>query len=323
MGQARSSTSGTGAYHVAVMATEVIEIFRPLEAGFLVDATFGGGGHSRALLAAFPDVRILAIDRDLDAATEVPADDRLSYESGNFADLDFLMSRESRAGERHDEAGTQPISGVLFDLGVSSHQLDVAERGFSYRRAGPLDMRMDQGSALSADEVVNRWPVDDLARVLRRYGEERFSRRIANAIAAARPIHDTEELARMVAAATPAPARRKRHPARRVFQAIRIAVNDELGALRAGLDTALEVVHPGGRVVVIAYHSLEDRIVKHRFASGSAGCECPPDFPVCICGRVSEFRSLTRRGLTPSEDEVASNPRARSARLRAVEKVDP
>jgi 16S rRNA (cytosine1402-N4)-methyltransferase len=319
VGQARPATPD--AYHQPVMATEVIELFQPLQGGLLVDATFGGGGHSRALLAALPEIEILAVDRDRDSMTQVPADDRLHFVAGNFGDLESLVPGESVSGEPHETRRTRPVRGILFDLGVSSHQLDVTERGFSFHRAGPLDMRMDQASDVTADDVVNTWTVADLANVLRRYGEERFSRRIADAIVAARPIADTGRLAEVVAAAVPAPARRKRHPARRVFQAIRIAVNEELDALRRGLDAALELVEPGGRVVVISYHSLEDRIVKRRFAAGTKGCDCPPDLPVCVCGRVSELRSLTRRVLVPSAAEVEQNPRARSAKLRAVEKV--
>ena len=322
VGQAHPPASNAGAYHVPVLVAEVTDIFRPLQSGLIVDATFGGGGHSNALLNAIPDVEILGIDRDPDARAMARTDDRLRIAAGNFVDLDRLLQVALSMETSSDElASDSPVAGVLFDLGVSSHQLDAAERGFSYRRAGPLDMRMDRRSQLSADDVVNRWPESELVIAFRRFGEERFARRIAAAILLARPIGDTAQLAAVIAEAVPAPARRRRHPARRVFQAIRIAVNDELDALESGLDAALEWVRPKGRVAVISYHSLEDRIVKRRFAAGTAGCECPPGLPVCTCGHVTELRSLTRRGVTPSQEEVERNPRARSARLRAVEKV--
>ena len=322
MGQAHRPASDAGAYHVPVLASEIVEIFRSLKSGLIVDATFGGGGHSNALLDALPDVEILGIDRDPDALEMARVDDRLRFAVGNFADLDDVLNVALTSKKPSDESGTiTPIAGFLFDLGVSSHQIDEAERGFSYRRSGPLDMRMDRRSRLSADDVVNDWPEAELVAVFQRFGEERFARRIAAAIVAARPLADTAQLALVIAEAVPAPARRWRHPARRVFQAIRIAVNGELDALERGLDSALDRVRPLGRVAVISYHSLEDRIVKRRFVAGSADCECPPGLPVCDCDRVTELRLLTRRGLTPSPGEVERNPRARSARLRAVEKV--
>ncbi len=322
MGQAGTPPAGAGSYHVPVLVTEIIEIFRPLAPGTIVDATFGGGGHSNALLDSLVGLRILAIDRDPDALAMAKQHSGLRLISGDFTDLGQLI-RDSAEGEAtsSETGGHGPIAGVLFDLGVSSHQLDTAERGFSYRRAGPLDMRMDRRSDLSAAVIVNEWPQAEIAAAIRRYGEERFAGRIASSIVAARPIDDTARLAAVVASAVPAPARRRRHPARRVFQAIRIAVNDELGALTSGLDAALDTVRTGGRVAVITYHSLEDRIVKQRFSVGTAGCECPPGLPVCVCDKVVELRSLTRGGITPSADEVARNRRARSARLRAVEKV--
>ena len=322
VGQTGPSPPGAVSYHVPVLLTEITEIFRPLEEGTIVDATFGGGGHSTALLDSLPGLSILAIDRDPDSLAIASQSARLRLVAGDFADLDQLIRDHTEARAGSDEPGWfTPVAGVLFDLGVSSHQLDVAERGFSYRRAGPLDMRMDRRSDLSAAVIVNEWPEADIATAIRTYGEERFARRIASGIVAARPIDDTARLASVVAEAVPAPARRRRHPARRVFQAIRIAVNDELGSLATGLDSALDAVRTGGRVAVITYHSLEDRIVKRRFAVGTAGCECPPGLPVCVCGKVAELRSLTRGGVTPSADEVARNRRARSARLRAVEKV--
>ena len=307
-------------YHVPVMAKEVVELLRPTEPRLVVDATYGGGGHSRALLAAFPDLSIVAIDRDPDATAQVPDEARVRLIQANFRSLDAIATEI--CGGTADGTPAQPcIDGFVFDLGVSSHQLDEPERGFSYRRRGPIDMRMDRDAELGAAAVVNEWSVDDIADILWRYGEERMARRIARAIVAARPIRDTTHLADVVKEAVPAPARRRKHPARKVFQAIRIAVNDELDSLESGLEAAIGWARPGGRVLVISYHSLEDRIVKRRFAAGTAGCECPPDFPVCTCGRVAELRSPVRKPLRPSNDEIASNPRARSALLRVAEKV--
>ena len=312
-------------YHTPVMAAEVVEAFAPLPRGLIVDATFGGGGHTKALLAASPDRRVLALDRDPAAAQQVPDDPRIRFVAANFANLDQVLRSEVPGGppDEHgsDNLDRRGLAGVLFDLGVSSHQLDEPSRGFSYHRAGPLDMRMDTGAELAAADIVNTWPADDLARIFRRYGEERFARRIAERIVAERPLATTHELAVVVAEAVPAAARRKRHPARRVFQAIRIAVNAELSALEQALEGAIGWVRPGGRVVVISYHSLEDRIVKRRLFAGASGCECPPDFPVCICGRVPQLRLLARKGLRPSDAEVAANPRARSAVMRVAEKV--
>ena len=307
-------------YHVPVMAAEVVDIFRSLERGLIVDATFGGGGHSYALLSALDGIEILGIDRDPDAADLVRTNRRLRFAKGRFSALEQLLASGAvAAGD--PSADAHGPAGVLFDLGVSSHQLDTASRGFSYRRAGPLDMRMNPDAELSASVVVNEWTEGRIAGVIRRYGDERFARRIAAAIVAKRPVDDTASLAKIIADSVPAAVRRKRHPARRTFQAIRIAVNDELGELEAGLNAAMHAVGTGGRVVVITYHSLEDRIVAHRFAEGTIGCVCPPDLPVCVCERSAELRSLTRRGLTPSLEELDRNPRARSARLRAVEKL--
>ncbi len=213
------------------------------------------------------------------------------------------------------------IAGAFFDLGLSSPQVDQGRRGFSYRKAGPLDMRMGPDAATTADEIVNRYEEQEIGRILRRFGEERFAARIAAAIVAARPVRDTIQLAEVVAAALPAPARREGHPARRTFQALRIAVNDELDALKSGLEAALTRLEPGGRCAVISYHSLEDRLVKRRFVRGTGGCTCPADLPVCVCGATAELRLLTRKPLRPTSAEVERNPRARSARLRAAEKV--
>ncbi len=310
----QTNTKQGDSYHRPVMVEEVLSYFQET-AGLLVDATYGGGGHASALLQSNPELRVLGIDRDLDAMSRVPVghgDPRLHLVTANFGDLEKILAREAPNGD---------LAGALFDLGVSSHQLDVAGRGFSFHSPGPLDMRMGPDATQSADDIVNRWSPGDIATILRDYGEERFAGRIAEAIVKARPIGDTVELASVIANAVPAPARRRKHPARRSFQAIRIAVNGELAALRRGLDAALDALRPGGRAVVISYHSLEDRIVKRRFASGATECTCPPDMPVCGCGTVAELRLLTRGGQRPSPAEIENNPRARSAVLRAVEKV--
>jgi len=300
-------------YHRPVMTDQVVDLLRPcLRLGITIDATFGGGGHARALLAADRKARVLAIDRDPDAAAQaVGFGKRLNFRAADFRRLDTVLEEE-----RIDE-----IAGALFDLGVSSHQLDVGERGFSYHQSGPLDMRMGPDASLDAGAIVNTWDRDDLASTFRRYGEERHAGRIADAIVAGRPFTDTAELAAVVADAVPARSRRTGHPARRTFQALRIAVNDELGALAEGLDVALRMLRPGGRLVVISYHSLEDRIVKRRFASGARGCICPPDLPVCGCGQTAELTLLSRKALRPDPQEITANPRSRSARMRAVERV--
>jgi len=320
-----SSPPPERSYHDPVMTTEIVELFAPLTGGVIVDATFGGGGHSAALLSALQDVSVLAIDRDPDVMSRVPVDTRFRFVSGNFGDLDqVLAARETRVWIRERTARDSHgggVAGVLFDLGVSSHQLDQPGRGFSYHHAGPLDMRMGPDASISAADIVNGFDADELADIFRRYGEERYARRIADRIVRRRPFSTTVELADVVADAVPAAARRQRHPARRVFQALRIAVNEELVSLARGLDLAIDSVGPRGRVAVIAYHSLEDRIVKRRFVAGAAGCVCPPDLPVCGCGQVSELRLLTRKPARPTPEEVEANPRARSARLRAVERV--
>jgi len=292
-------------YHEPVMAQEVVDLFRPLS-GILVDATFGGGGHTRRLLDELGSgITVVAIDRDPEARLRELG---IQVLAGNFEDLDAIL----------DGAGVGEISGVLFDFGVSSRQLDDPARGFSYHHDGPLDMRMDSDSPTTAADLVNNSTTDELTRILLEYGEERFARRIAEAIAAARPLHRTSELAEVIKSAMPAAARRGRHPARKTFQALRIATNDELTAVRAGLNAGIRRLRVGGRCVAISYHSLEDRIVKRRMAEGARGCTCPPELPVCGCGADPELRVLT--AITPSDAEIASNPRARSARLRACEK---
>ncbi|HUF15299.1 MAG TPA: 16S rRNA (cytosine(1402)-N(4))-methyltransferase RsmH [Acidimicrobiia bacterium] len=309
MNQDRSE--GETAYHRPVLADEVIGLMAPVLPGLVVDATFGGGGHTRRMLDEFgEDVTVIAMDRDPEAVSTAVGLDAIVVEA-NFADIDSVVSSLSE----------EPVAGVLFDFGVSSHQLDEAARGFSYRREGPLDMRMGPDAPLRADEIVNRWSIDDLARIIREYGEEPQARRIARAIVAARPIHSTATLSTVIADAMPAARRRAGHPARRTFQALRIAVNRELDAVATGIEKSVDLVRPGGRVIAISYHSLEDRIVKQHFAGRAKGCTCPPDLPVCGCGNTTEVRVLTRKPIRASAAEIETNPRARSAVLRAVEKV--
>jgi len=256
------------------------------------------------------EVTVIAIDRDPDAVANAVGL-RATVTQGNFADIDTIVASLT----------DQPVAGVLFDFGVSSHQLDEADRGFSYRSDAPLDMRMGPDARTTADHIVNEWDVDEIARMIRDYGEEPLARRIARAIVAARPIHSTATLSTIIAHAMPAARRRAGHPARRTFQALRIAVNGELEAVADGIEKAVDLIRPLGRVVAISYHSLEDRIVKQHFAERARGCTCPPELPVCGCGNTAEVRVLTRKPLRPSAAEVEANNRARSAVLRAVEKV--
>ena len=298
-------------YHRPVLVEEVVALLAPTLPGVVIDATFGGGGHSKRLLDEFgEDVTIIGIDRDPEALANAGALGVTAIQ-GNFGDLTDVLS----------ERLSEPPSAVLFDFGVSSHQLDDGERGFSYRKDGPLDMRMGPDAGLDAGTIVNEWSQTEITGIIRRYGEEPMAARIARAIVAARPIKSTAHLSTVVAEATPAARRRAGHPARRIFQAIRIAVNAELDAVASGLDQAIEMVGEGGRVLAISYHSLEDRIVKRRFADGATGCVCPPDLPVCGCGVSAELRLLTRKAIRASAGEVAVNNRSRSAVMRAAEKV--
>jgi len=302
--------------HIPVMADRIVEIFRPVPTGVLVDATVGGGGHARLLLEARPDLRLVGIDRDpaaLAAAAEVlaPFGDRVTLRHARFDDLETVMTDVQ-----------PPVSGVLFDLGVSSPQLDRGERGFSYRHDGPLDMRMNPSDQWTAADIVNGYPEVELVRMLQEHGDERFAIRIAAAIVASRPIETTAQLAAIVRDAIPAAARRRGgHPARRTFQAIRIEVNRELDILPTAIDAALELTAPRGRVAVLSYHSGEDRIVKERFRHAvTGGCTCPPGLP-CVCDAVQTVRLLRPGAWKPTAAEVQANPRAESARLRAVEKL--
>jgi len=303
--------------HRPVMVDEVVGLLAPGPAGTVVDATVGGGGHARALLDAADHLTVLGLDRD-PVAVAAAASTLAPF----GARARVRRSRFDRLREVAGEEGLEALSGVLFDLGVSSPQLDRAERGFSHRGEGPLDMRMDPDDERSAADVVNGLPEAELARLLRTYGDERHAGRIARAIVAARPLRTTAELAEVVRDAIPAPARRRGgHPARRTFQAVRIEVNAELAVLPGALDAAVDLLAPGGRCVVLAYHSGEDRIVKDRFRqAATGGCTCPPGLP-CTCGAEPRVRLLKRGAWKPSAGEVAANPRAGSARLRAVEKL--
>jgi 16S rRNA (cytosine1402-N4)-methyltransferase len=303
--------------HRPVLLDEVVELFRPVPPGVIVDATVGGGGHARAILEALPDSSLIGLDRDADALTAAAAalaglEDRAVLRQARFDDIDTILQ----------ELGHERIAGVLYDLGVSSPQFDRPDRGFSYRADGPLDMRMDRSQAMSADDVVNHYDERRLAGVIRDNGDERFAARIAKAIVAARPITGTARLADVVRDAVPAPARRRGgHPARRTFQSIRIEVNRELDVLPTAIDKGVALLAPGGRIVAIAYHSGEDRIVKARLReAATGGCVCPPGLP-CTCGATPLVRLVKRGAIKPTAGEVAANPRAESARLRVAERL--
>lgn len=311
-----SEAAGTFA-HAPVMRDEIVDVFRSVPPGTVIDATLGGGGHTEAILESRPDVSVIGIDRDETA---------IAAASARLAGFGERFHASHRRFDEIEEAmadhGVEQLSGALFDLGVSSPQLDRSERGFSYREPGPVDMRMDRSTEWSASDVVNGYDEEHLADVIRRYGDERFARRIAQAIVSARPIETTAHLAEVVVAAIPAPARRTGgHPAKRTFQAIRIEVNGELEVLPHALDSAVAHLAPGGRVAVLSYHSGEDRIVKERFNSAVETCLCPPELP-CVCGAVQTVRIVRRLPKRPSEAEVARNRRAASARLRVIENIE-
>ena len=303
--------------HVPVLAGEVVDLFAPVPAGLLVDATVGGGGHAEAVLAANPNLRVVGIDRDPRAVAAAAG--RLRPFGARAV---VVRARFDALGDLVRLHGAGAASGVLFDLGVSSPQLDEPGRGFSYRFEGPLDMRMDPGDLRSAADIVNAAPEAELARLFAANGERRFARRLARSVVVARPLRTTTDLTDAVRRALPAAVLRQRgHPARRVFQALRIAVNDELGVLAAALDQAVDILVPGGRVAVIAYHSGEDRLVKAMFADAvSGGCVCPPDLP-CVCGAVPRGRLVFRGARRPAPEEVERNRRAESARLRVLERT--
>jgi 16S rRNA (cytosine1402-N4)-methyltransferase len=304
--------------HLPVMVEEIVEVFRPVPEGLIVDATVGAGGHSAALLASRPDLSVIGLDRDEDALTMASAATARFAARVTLVHARFDTLADVVRGLGHDH-----VAGALFDLGVSSMQLDRPERGFSYRGDGPIDMRMDRTEPFSAADVVNGYAFEPLAELIARFGGERFSARIARAIIAARPLSTTSELADVVRDAIPAAARRTGgHPARRTFQAIRMEVNAELAVIPRALDQALDLLVPGGRLAVLAYHSGEDRRVKQTFMTAvTGGCTCPPGLP-CICGAEPDVRLLWRGVHKPSPAEVAANRRAESARLRAVEKLE-
>ncbi len=325
-----------GEPHIPSLARRVVELFGTAEGDVIVDCTLGYGGHAERILASEnPPALLVGIDRDpeaLEAAARRLArfGGRAKVYRGRFSEIDSILAN----------AGVETVTGVLYDLGVSSPQLDRGERGFSYARPGPLDMRMDPDWPVTAADVVNDYPEDRLARVIRRYGEERHAARIAREIVRRRPLRSTADLVAAVEAALPKKAYRRgsaespsgpagaSHPARRTFQAIRIEVNRELEELETSLPKALRALRSparegehGGRLVCIAYHSLEDRIVKRFFDDQAGRCKCPPELPVCGCGARPLLRRLTRRPVRPSRAEVEGNPRARSARLRAAERT--
>ncbi|MCI0582759.1 MAG: 16S rRNA (cytosine(1402)-N(4))-methyltransferase RsmH [Chloroflexi bacterium] len=309
--------------HVPVMADEVVAMLAPASGSLQIDATLGGGGHAERILeASDPDGRLLGIDADGAAIARVRSrlgprfGDRLRLRQANFRELAEVGPAE----------GFAAVDGCLFDLGLSSFQLGDAERGFGIRTGGPLDMRFDAGRGVPASELLASLDAAELTALFRRYGEEPFAGRIARALVDARrvaPIRIAEELATLIERVAPAraPGRRRVHPATRVFQALRIAVNEELEALESGLTAALDLLRPGGRLVVLSYHSLEDRIVKRFFQAERRGCTCPPEVPICVCGRAPRLRLVVSKGLVPGEAEIVANPRARSARLRAAERL--
>lgn len=306
--------------HISVLLDECIENLNIKPDGIYLDGTLGLGGHSYQIASRLDAGRLICIDRDETAIERssrrlAPFADRITYVHGNFSD----------AAEILDRLGIDSVDGMLFDLGVSSPQLDEIQRGFSYMGDAPLDMRMDGSAGLTAYEVVNTWPEERLNRILWDYGEERYARRITAAILAHRaekPITTTLELVDIIKGAMPTAAlREKQHPAKRTFQAIRIAVNDELGAISAMMETAPDKLKKGGRLCVISFHSLEDRIVKSGINARENGCTCPREAPICTCGFVQTLKSVTRKPILPSEEEIEKNPRSRSAKLRVAERV--
>ena len=309
--------------HLPVLVEEVMQMLAPMPGGLHIDATLGGGGHTERILeATSPDGRLLGLDADamavawVDARLRLRFGDRLLIRQSNFRELAVVAPA----------AGFGSVDGCLFDLGLSSYQLADRDRGFGFRAGGPLDMRFDPGRGVPAAELLATLDVAELTALFRRYGEEPKAARVARAIVDVRrsaPIRTADELAAIIERVLPPNPRqpRRTHPATRVFQALRIAVNEELEALEAGLGAALGLLRPGGRLVVLSYHSLEDRIVKRFIAAERRGCVCLPEVPICVCGRNPRLRLITRPSLTPTAVEIAANPRARSARLRAAERL--
>lgn len=305
------------AEHVPVLLQAVLHALQPVPGASYIDLTVGAAGHARGILGrSSPSGRLLALDADAEAvryARSALSDlgERVVVRHGSFDELAMLAA----------EAGFVPVQGIVADLGLSSRQLESAERGFSFQVPGPLDMRLDRSTQETmAADLVNGLSEPELAAIFYRYGEERRSRAVARAIVRRRPLHSTTELADVVARAVGG-VRGRIHPATRVFMALRIAVNDELGALERMLPQAVDILAAGGRLAVISFHSLEDRIVKDYFRQEAKGCVCPPEAPLCICGREPRLRVLTRRPVKPSADECARNPRSRSAKLRVAEKL--
>ena len=314
-------------HHITVLKEEATEGLNIKQDGIYVDCTLGGAGHSSVIASKLgPGGRLIALDQDdwaLDNAREKLAayENQVTLVKTNFRDLEQVL----KDLDVPMKDGVPQVDGILYDLGVSSPQFDEGERGFSYNHDAPLDMRMDQDALLTAKEIVNEWPEAEIARILYRYGEEKFSRRIARVIVDKRSkseIETTGELVELIKEGIPAAARRTGgHPAKRSFQALRIAVNDELGAFEEGLHQAVRCLAPGGRVSVITFHSLEDRICKQILSSYLEKCTCPPDFPLCVCGGKGTLRLVNRKPLIPTEAELTENSRARSAKLRVAEKL--
>ncbi len=307
-------------HHVSVLLDECIQSLNIKPDGIYVDGTLGGAGHSSQIAARLTKGRLIGIDRDrkaLAAASErlAPYMDRVTLVHSNFSQIPEVL----------EALGIEGVDGILLDLGVSSPQLDEAERGFSYMADAPLDMRMNAEDSLSAHEVVNCWPREELRRILYEYGEERYAPQIAAAIERRRnekPIETTLELVDVIRSAMPPQAlREKQHPAKRSFQAIRIAVNDELGAVGRVMETVVPKLNRGGRLAIITFHSLEDRIVKNGMAANAKGCTCPPNFPVCVCGNRPKVKLVSKKPIVSGQEELDRNPRARSAKLRVCEKL--
>ena len=307
-------------HHVSVLLEECIEGLNIRPDGIYVDGTLGGAGHSSRIAAQLTTGKLIGIDRDpvaLTAAGErlAPFGDRVALVHSNFSEMDSAL----------ESLGITGVDGILLDLGVSSPQLDDGQRGFSYMADAPLDMRMNGEDSLDAKQIVNQWSYEELKRILYDYGEERFAPRIAAAICKRREereIETTLELVDIIRSAMPPSAlREKQHPAKRSFQAIRIAVNDELGSVERVMKKAVPLLKPGGRLAVITFHSLEDRIVKNAMAEAAKGCTCPREFPVCVCGKTPQVKILTRKPIVSGEEELERNPRARSAKLRICEKL--
>ncbi|MBQ7341042.1 MAG: 16S rRNA (cytosine(1402)-N(4))-methyltransferase RsmH [Oscillospiraceae bacterium] len=307
-------------HHISVLLEECLEALNIRPDGIYVDGTLGGAGHSRCIVQKLTTGRLIGIDRDtvaLEAAGERLGlwGDRVKLVHSNFSEIKTVLS----------DLGISGVDGILLDLGVSSPQLDDGERGFSYMADAPLDMRMNREDALTAYDVVNTWSQEELKRILYDYGEERYAPQIASGICRRReqkPIETTLELVDVIRSAMPPAAlREKQHPAKRSFQAIRIAVNDELGAVEKVMKDAIGCLNPGGRMAVITFHSLEDRIVKTAMAAAAKGCTCPPNFPVCVCGKTPEVKLIGRKPIVSTDEELETNPRARSAKLRVCEKL--